>query len=217
MHDPQLPHPVPPRSPLVALVLIASAALLVGACTDSSRTEGTGDPSASAPTDTALDFNRNVRSTDPLSPEAERTNLRVPPGFEVQLFAAEPDITKPINLEFGPEGRLWVSQSQEYPFAAEEGEGSDQITILDPDRTVADQFRYRRVELQSGQVFNGLLQRREGDLLVFVDPAGRKRLVSEEEVANMTVSENSLMPDRFADAIPEEDFYDLLAYLRTLK
>lgn len=116
------------RFPLAVVGLIAAVALLVGSCSDGARpTKST----RSVPPDTALDFNRNVRSTDPLPPEEEQEKLWVPPGFEVQLFAAEPDITKPLNMEFGPQGRLWVSQSQEYPFAAEEGKGTDHITILD--------------------------------------------------------------------------------------
>jgi hypothetical protein len=38
------------------------------------------------------------------SPEAERAALHVPPGFEVQLVAAEPEIDKPMNLAFDARG-----------------------------------------------------------------------------------------------------------------
>lgn len=65
------------------------------------------------PLDTSL-----VRSTDPLTPEQERAALRVPDGFEVQLFASEPMINKPINIAFDAKGRLWVSSTYEYPYAA---------------------------------------------------------------------------------------------------
>ena len=61
---------------------------------------------------------RLVRETDPLSPEDERAALHVPDGFEVQLFAAEPQINKPINIAFDEDGRLWVSSTVEYPYAA---------------------------------------------------------------------------------------------------
>lgn len=55
----------------------------------------------------------------------------LPPGFEITLFASEPDITKPINMEFDDRGRLWVTQSTEYPEAAGAGAGKDRITILE--------------------------------------------------------------------------------------
>lgn len=61
---------------------------------------------------------RLVRETEALSPELERDNLRVPEGFSVHLFAAEPQINKPINIAFDTRGRLWVSSTVEYPYAA---------------------------------------------------------------------------------------------------
>ncbi len=84
----------------------------------------------------------NIRKTDPLTPEEERRTFHVPEGFEVQLFAAEPDIGKPMNMAFDARGRLWVTQSQEYPLPAGEGQGRDRITILeDTDRDgKADKF-----------------------------------------------------------------------------
>ena len=36
-------------------------------------------------------------------------------------MAAEPDIHKPMNLAFDDRGRLWVTESVEYPFAAAAG------------------------------------------------------------------------------------------------
>src|SRR5436190_12735615 len=65
------------------------------------------------------------------TPEAERTALHVPPGFEVQLVAAEPDIDKPMNLAFDARGRLWVTHSREYPIAAAAGAGRDRVSILE--------------------------------------------------------------------------------------
>ncbi len=59
-----------------------------------------------------------VRESGPLTPEQEQACLTAPEGFEVQLFAAEPWINKPINLAFDGKGRLWVSSSYEYPYAA---------------------------------------------------------------------------------------------------
>ena len=68
---------------------------------------------------------RLVRETAALTPEQEKAALHVLPGFEVQLFASEPMINKPINIAFDARGRLWVSSTVEYPYAADKSRWSD--------------------------------------------------------------------------------------------
>ncbi len=73
-----------------------------------------------------------VAETDPLTPAEQIQKFHLPPGFEIQLVASEPDIQKPMNLAFDARGRLWVSHSIEYPWAVPEGmPARDGITILD--------------------------------------------------------------------------------------
>ena len=67
--------------------------------------------------------------TDPLSPADERKQFTLPPGFDVQLVASEPDIQKPIQMAFDAKGRLWVTTSYHYPFAAQ-GKPSDKLFVL---------------------------------------------------------------------------------------
>jgi putative heme-binding domain-containing protein len=62
--------------------------------------------------------NPNIADTDPRSPADEAKAIHLPPGFEIQLVASEPDINKPLNIDFDDRGRLWVSQTVEYPFPA---------------------------------------------------------------------------------------------------
>jgi putative heme-binding domain-containing protein len=77
-------------------------------------------------------FAANIRPTPPLTGEEERAKFQVPPGFEVQLVAAEPDIQKPMNMAFDARGRLWVTGTIEYPFpVAEDETGRDTIKILE--------------------------------------------------------------------------------------
>ncbi|KQS33219.1 PVC-type heme-binding CxxCH protein [Dyadobacter sp. Leaf189] len=76
-------------------------------------------------------YAEHIRTSEFKTPDEERKNFILPPGFEVTLFASEPDITKPINMEFDDRGRLWVTQSSEYPVAAGQGDGKDRITILE--------------------------------------------------------------------------------------
>ena len=62
-----------------------------------------------------------VAPTEPKSAEEQQKLFHLPPGFEIQLVAAEPEIRKPINLNFDARGRLFATQSVEYPFVPEAG------------------------------------------------------------------------------------------------
>ena len=63
-----------------------------------------------------------VVETDPLTPEQQRTQFHLPPGFEIQLIVSEPNIGQPMNLNFDSSGRLWITSSVEYPYPVE-GDG----------------------------------------------------------------------------------------------
>lgn len=77
-------------------------------------------------------FAAGVRATDPLTPDQQRRAFHLPPGFTIELVAAEPEIAKPMNLAFDAAGRLWVTQSLEYPHAAPlDQPGRDAIRILE--------------------------------------------------------------------------------------
>jgi putative heme-binding domain-containing protein len=72
-----------------------------------------------------------VAKSEPKTPDEERKCFHLPPGFTIELVAAEPDIRKPINMNFDNRGRLWVTQSVEYPFPAPANrKGRDVIKIL---------------------------------------------------------------------------------------
>ncbi|GIW96589.1 MAG: hypothetical protein KatS3mg110_4630 [Pirellulaceae bacterium] len=77
-------------------------------------------------------FQALIRPTEPLTPEQERQSFRLPPGFVIDLVAAEPDILKPLNMAFDSRGRLWVTVTQEYPFPAPpDRPGRDAVKILE--------------------------------------------------------------------------------------
>ncbi len=69
-----------------------------------------------------------VAPTEALSPAEQQTKFRLPPGFEIQLVAAEPDIHKPMNIAFDNQGRLWVTDTLEYPYPAQPG-GTPRDTV----------------------------------------------------------------------------------------
>ncbi len=77
-------------------------------------------------------FRAHVRPTDPLTPAEEQKSFQLPPGFEIQLVASEPDILKPLNMAFDARGRLWITESTEYPYPAPpDRKGRDNIKILE--------------------------------------------------------------------------------------
>ena len=63
---------------------------------------------------------RLIADNEAKDPAEELKAFHLPPGFEVQLVASEPDIHKPINIAFDDRGRLWVTDTVEYPFPAAE-------------------------------------------------------------------------------------------------
>ncbi len=69
----------------------------------------------------------------PLTPEESMKLIQVPVGFELKLFAAEPDIHKPIHMAWDEKGRLWVAETVDYPNMVRENkkEGRDLIKILE--------------------------------------------------------------------------------------
>ena len=68
----------------------------------------------------------------PLSPADSMKFIQVPADFDLQLFAREPDIVKPITFSFDARGRLWVIEAIDYPNLVLNGQpGADRIKILE--------------------------------------------------------------------------------------
>lgn len=65
-----------------------------------------------------------------LSPEQELKNLNITKGLKLQLFATEPYVLDPVDLEFDEEGSAYVVEMPDYPFEAEDGKGHGQIRKL---------------------------------------------------------------------------------------
>jgi putative heme-binding domain-containing protein len=69
-------------------------------------------------------------NVDP-DPEIERKSFQVADGFEVNLYAADPLLAKPVSMNFDPAGRLWVACSQDYPQIKPGQKQNDKIIILE--------------------------------------------------------------------------------------
>ena len=74
---------------------------------------------------------RNLRKAPKPDPVVELTQFQPAEGFEVNLFAANPLIAKPINMNFDARGRLWVASSGVYPHIKPGQVPNDRILILE--------------------------------------------------------------------------------------
>lgn len=87
---------------------------------------------AAEPSTPAAWYGEGVRPTDARTPEEERNGFHLPAGFTVELVAAEPQISKPLNMAFDAQGRLWVTDTLEYPYQAPPGQPArDTLRILE--------------------------------------------------------------------------------------
>jgi putative heme-binding domain-containing protein len=66
----------------------------------------------------------------PRSPDEAASAMTVPPGFRVEVVAAEPDIVNPVAMTFDERGRVWLTESLEYP-RRKPGPGRDRIKVLE--------------------------------------------------------------------------------------
>jgi putative membrane-bound dehydrogenase-like protein len=65
-----------------------------------------------------------------LSPQEAIAKMTVPEGFTVELVASEPDIVNPVAMTFDERGRIWITESVEYPRKSP-GPGQDRIKVLE--------------------------------------------------------------------------------------
>ncbi|MEX1182033.1 MAG: PVC-type heme-binding CxxCH protein [Gemmatimonadota bacterium] len=73
-----------------------------------------------------------LRLQRPLPPGDAVRQWQVPPGFELVLFAAEPEVVNPIAMTWDERGRLWVVETVDYPNnIVPDGEGNDVVRILE--------------------------------------------------------------------------------------
>jgi putative heme-binding domain-containing protein len=64
-------------------------------------------------------------------PEIERKSFRIADGLEVNLWAADPMLAKPVNMNFDPAGRLWVATSEIYPQIKPGEKADDKVLVLE--------------------------------------------------------------------------------------
>ncbi len=94
----------------------------------------------------------NTQAGTPLSAEEATAEITLPEGFEVTLFAGEPDVQQPIALTTDERGRLWVAENYTYAEVAVNFDTTlhDRVVILE-DTDQDGRFDERKVFWDSGQ------------------------------------------------------------------
>lgn len=90
-----------------------------------------------------------------LSPEEAAKAMSVPEGFQVKLFAGEPDVQQPIALAIDDRGRLWVAEAYSYPARAKDEEARDRILIFE-DSDGDGHFDSRKIFAEKLNLVSGL-------------------------------------------------------------
>jgi putative heme-binding domain-containing protein len=66
----------------------------------------------------------------PLTADEQLRKFHVPPGFEIELVASEPEICNPLSINFDNRGRMWVNDTIEYP-TPPKGPGRDTVKVFE--------------------------------------------------------------------------------------
>ncbi|MCA9228556.1 MAG: sorbosone dehydrogenase, partial [Planctomycetales bacterium] len=74
---------------------------------------------------------RDLKNIPDPDPEIERASFIVADGMEVNLFAGDPQMAKPIQMNFDARGRLWIASSEVYPHIKPGQPATDKILVLE--------------------------------------------------------------------------------------
>ena len=78
--------------------------------------------------------NTEKATTSPMAPEEVVKTAKLPPGFVLSVFAAEPDVQNPIAITTDERGRLWVAENYSWAGGGAGGfdpEQRDRIVVLE--------------------------------------------------------------------------------------
>nr|WKN37295.1 dehydrogenase [Tunicatimonas sp. TK19036] len=67
---------------------------------------------------------------DALTPEGALQSFQLHDGFDIEIFAAEPQVMDPVSMVFDEQGNAFVVEMPDYPYKPEEGKGQGRIKVL---------------------------------------------------------------------------------------
>lgn len=120
-----------------------------------------------------------TRGQKPLSPADSMKLAQVPNGFELSLFASEPDIVNPIHITWDHRGRAYVLETVDYPNNLQAGNiGNDRIRLCEDTNGdgKADKFTLfaDKLSIPTSAVFanGGLICTNGSDMIFLKDTNG---------------------------------------------
>ena len=102
----------------------------------------------------------------PQKPEASLRSMEARPGFAVELVASEPLVMDPVDVAWGPDGKMWVAEMADYPLGLDhKGKPGGRVaTVSDSDGD--GKFDRRIVFAEGLETANTVLPWRDGALVV---------------------------------------------------
>jgi putative membrane-bound dehydrogenase-like protein len=86
---------------------------------------------AAKPAATAPSFEQLLPRLKPLAPEDALRSFQIAPGFKVEIAAAEPLITEPVDAAWDEDGRLYVCELWNYPYVPKAGEPLGRVRVIE--------------------------------------------------------------------------------------
>ena len=74
---------------------------------------------------------RNLKNIPSPDPAVELASFMVAEGLEVNLYASDPQLAKPIQMNFDAQGRLWIASSEVYPQIKPGQKPTDKIVVVE--------------------------------------------------------------------------------------
>lgn len=87
------------------------------------------------------------------------------------------------------------------------------MNVLDPSRSVENNFRVYQILTVNGTVISGMLAGESANSMRLIDTQGKEQQVLREDIEQMTASPKSLMPEGFESSITKQEMADLLTFL----
>lgn len=88
-------------------------------------------------------------------------------------------------------------------------------SILFPSSTLARDYEARALELTNGESLIGVISKNSPEAVVLHDATGEEHVVPRAQIASIQTLSTSLMPTGLEQSVSEEEFLDLVAYLRS--
>ncbi len=87
------------------------------------------------------------------------------------------------------------------------------VNVLDPNRSVENNFRTYQILTTDGAVLTGMLAGESANSLRLINTQGKEVQVLREDIDQMSAASKSLMPEGFEGQISKQEMADLLAFL----